>query len=139
MDAKSAKETEVAKGWLHSWSGKYDWTELSGVKAIPESKMSNAESLLERAVFVPLTDTDVAKLTAEPVTASNAIAKPYLLRAVGATNGRLPLQVFSRANGDVWVGGEAISRCTVPIQRRAVIAWLKQSPQDVYVTFATAR
>ena len=101
-----------------------------------ESRMPQAESLLQNTGFRELTEAQAEDFVRAPAPQHG---NPYLLRGVGAVNRKFPLEVFIRQNGDVWVGGEAISRCVVPLERRAVVAWLPQAPHEAYVTFTVGR
>jgi len=63
------------------------------------------------------------------------------MRGVGDGPGKFPLElsVDATGNGDVWVGGGANNPCDVPMERRAVVVWLKNPPSTVYVTFAIGK
>ena len=137
FDTEARKHDDAARGWLHSWDGEYNWNEFSDYRTVPVLKMPQAELLLQTAALVPLTEAQALELSGGQAAAKPG--KPYLLRAVGAFQGSLHLEVCNRANGDIWVGSGAISRCPVPIQRLAIVAWLDQQPKNVYVTFAVAR
>lgn len=69
------------------------------------------------------------------------LPEPYLIRGVGDGREKFPLEVFvdSKGDGDVWVGGGANSPCNVPMERRAVVAWLQKPPKGVYVSFVVGR
>ncbi len=136
---ETQKEDRAAREWLRSWPGKYDWTEFAGWSIVAKSSNSVGESLLHDTSWVRLTEAQSLSLIGQSARPSSARGTPYLLRAVGNLRGELPLAVFVRADGTVWVGGEAISRCSVPLQRRAVVVWLDQPPREVYVTFVVAR
>jgi hypothetical protein len=128
---ETKRKDEAAQKWLHAWSGHYDWKPLPEWRSVPESKMPQAELLLRDAAVVGLTKAQALDLLSESSQASTGLGVPYLLRAVGPIEGRLPLEVLIRHNGDIWVGGEAIGRCRVPIERRAVLAWLDRTPSEV--------
>jgi hypothetical protein len=134
-----AREDSAAQNWLHPWSGPYDWTSTSEWKSVPQSKLAEAEELLGNVPVIGITEAQVSGLLGEPTHFSSEQTIPYLLRAVGPHQGRLPLQSFVRPNGDIWIGGEAISRCAVPKERRAVVAWLPKKPNEVFVTFGVAK
>jgi hypothetical protein len=101
--------------------------------------MSRAASLLRDLSFLPLTEGQATQLTEDSVRPKGMLGKPYLLRGVGPATRKFPQEVYVRANGDIWVGGGANSRCPIPMERRAVIAWLDSPPHEVYVTFVVAK
>lgn len=104
---------------------------------VPE-KLASAEALLADKAFVGITEQQVRDLASEsPPTNQRGV--PYLLRAVGDAGGTFSLEVFVRPNGDVWIGGGANSRCPVAMKRRAIIAWLEKSPNEVYLTFVVGK
>jgi hypothetical protein len=130
-------EDRAAQEWIRDWPGKYDWEKFSSWSDVSQSNNSAAQSLLHEKSWVQVTEAQAAVLTgAGPSSKREA---PFLLRAVGSPETKLPLEVFARADGSVWVGGEAISRCNVPLQRRAIVIWLSHPPREVYVTFDVAR
>lgn len=137
--AADKKTDSAAREWLHPWQGKYDWTEYAAWEEIPQSQVSKAESLLRDQGAEAVTDAQIQDLLGQRGSGRIPSTSPYLLRGVGANNGKLPLHVFVRASGEVWVGGEAISRCDVVRQRRAVVVWLEHPPKQVYVTFVVAK
>lgn len=101
--------------------------------------MSQAELLLRDVAFVQLTEAQALDLIGEPFDESRTHEALYLLRGVNASPTRFRQQVFLRANGDVWVGGGANSRCQVPMEKRAVVVSLDRPPHDVYVTFVVGK
>lgn len=139
--AETATRSEAARAWLRDWPAKYDWTEISNWQNVTDTRMPQAELLLRDKGFLQLTEAQASDLIGSAVSFQKPArgADPYLLRGVGAVNGRFPLMVFIRQNGDVWVGGEAISKCPVPIERRAVVAWLPQPPREAYATFIVGK
>jgi len=60
---------------------------------------------------------------------------PFLVRVVGSVRDGKGFEVKTSSRGELWVGCAALSRRTVPIERRAVVVWLEQAPTHVYVTF----
>lgn len=137
--AAEKRTDSTAREWLHPWQGRYDWTEYAAWEDIPQSGIAKAELLLRDRPAEALTDAQLLGLTGHSAAGNPPSTSPYLVRGVGASNGKLPLHVFFRASGDVWIGGEAISRCEVVRQRRAVVVWLERSPKQVYVTFVVAK
>ena len=103
--------------------------------------MPQAELLLRDKDFVPVTEAQAVDLVGRSavVQQSAKASTAYLLRGVGAVNGKFPLMVFIGQNGDVWVRGEAISSCAVPIERRTVVARLPQPPREAYATFIVGK
>lgn len=139
FDAETANRDELARTWMRPWPGKYDWVEISQWKAVADSRMSKAESLLSGIGFMRLTQAEASDLINETIQPQSVNGALYLLRGVNAVRGRYPQQVFVRSNGEVWVGGEAISGCPVPLGRRPVVAWLDQPPREVYITFSVGK
>jgi len=97
-----------------------------------------AEALVRETPFVPLTDKQVRELLGDSKAPDRVGGSPYLIRAVGDARRLSPLEAYIRQNGDVWVGGGAISRCPVAKEHRAVIVWLQEPPKEVFVTFSVA-
>ena len=129
------KADEAAGAWLTpSWSGRYDWKNFVAWRNVSDSKLPQAEILLRDANSVQVTWPQAQELIGA---ASFPVFKgtPYLLRAVNDAYKRLPLDLSVRPNGEVWVAGGANSKCPVPRQRQAVVAWLDKAPPQVYVTF----
>lgn len=139
FSAEVAREDEAAQNWLHPWSGQYDWKSVPVWRSVPESKMAQAATFLHGTAILALSESQAVDLVGESSMALTAQSSPYLVRAIGPARGPLPLQVFVRPTGDVWVGGEAISRCSVPKERRAVVVWLSKAPGEVFVTFSIAK
>ncbi len=140
VDAETAKRNDAAREWLRDWPGKYDWVEEKlRWRNVAEAKMPQAELLLRETGVVQMTAAQAIDLIDQSVQPAVPRGTPHLLRAVGAVHGKFPLDLFMRPNGDVWVGGEAISRCSVPMQRRAVVAWLDNMPRQAYVTFVVGK
>jgi hypothetical protein len=139
FDVETVKRDKLARAWMHPWPGKYDWVEISQWKAVTDSRMSKAESLLAGTGFLQLTKAQANDLVEEAIQPQSVSGALYLLRGVDAVRGKYPQEVFVRSNGEVWVGGEAISQCPVPMERRAVVAWLEQPPREVYITFSVGK
>ena len=139
FDSDTAKRDKAAHEWLRFWTGTYDWVETSQWRSVSEAKMSQAELLLRDTSSLALTEGQAIDLSGAAFQAAKLHDTPYLLRGINALPVRFPQEVFFRANGDVWVGGEATSQCPVPMQRQAVIAWLDRAPHDVYVTFSVGK
>ena len=107
--------------------------------------MPKAEILLHDRGFVRITTEQARELSDASEFPQSARGEPYLVRALG--DGR-PDQVklrtfrrfavFLRPNGDIWVSSGALSRCRVPMRRRAVVAWLEKAPHEAYATFVVA-
>jgi hypothetical protein len=139
FDSDAAKKDNAAQQWLHRWQETLDWTDFSRWRSVKDSELPRAESLLRDSAFLPLTEAQAIDLTSESTQSKTIIGKPYLLRGVGSADRKFPQEVYVRLNGDVWVGGGANSRCPVPMERRAVIAWLDSPPREVYITFVVAK
>ena len=136
----AAKESdEAAAMWLsRSWSGQYDWTEVQNWKYVNATNMSEAESLLRGTPSTAITQKLARHLIGEE-SLPEWNGTTYLFRAVGDSRSKLPNQLFVRQNGDVWIGGQANSKCPVPRYRRALVAWLNKPPTNIYVTFNVNR
>jgi hypothetical protein len=106
-------------------------------KLVPKAQQSAAEPVLQTASWVHLTEAQAQQLTG---TAGSAVGKtmPYLLRAVGSPVGTSGFEIEVGAHGDVLVTGGALSHHAVPIERRAIVAWLGKPPHAVYVSFSVA-
>ena len=139
FDSQTARTDNAGRQWLHHWQETLDWTDFSRWRDVKSSKTLDAESLLRDSVAVQLTSEQAADLAATSMPPTPTLGTPYLLRGVGAASRKFPKELHIRANGDVWVGGGANSRCPVPMQRQAVVAWLEKPPREVYVTFVVAK
>jgi len=106
-------------------------------KLVPKTEQSAAEPMLQTASWVRLTDAQAQQLTE---TGGSAVGKttPYLLRAIGSPVGTSGFGIEVGINGDVLVYGGALSHHAVPIERRAIVAWLSKPPHEVYVSFGVA-
>ncbi len=101
--------------------------------------MVQAEKLLTGNSFVPVTEAQAAELAVSGSTRADA-GTPYLVRAVVGFDAKSVIQVLTRPDGDVWVGGTAHSYCkSLQMQRSAVIVRLDRRPRDLYVTFSPYR
>jgi hypothetical protein len=139
FDSNTTTEDKAAHEWLHVWQDSAAWQKLTGWREVKDPSLSIARTLLAEKPYIALTEQQVYELTGTSNEHPPGNGFFYLLRALGAVDGKFPLELFTRPNGEVWVGGQAISRCPVPIQRRAVIVWLETPPKQVYVTFLVAR
>jgi len=144
---EEARRDQAARQWIHPWPGHYRWDEIHEWKTVDNSRLNLAEGLLHGATYVHLTEKQVDDLlgqTARPKIEERApyrLPEPYLVRGVGDGREKFPLElsVDSEGNGDLWVGGGANNPCDVPMERRAVVAWLEKPPSSVYVTFVVGR
>jgi hypothetical protein len=139
FDPDTSKEDVAARAWLHMWPDSAAWQQRTGWEEVSELGISKATTLLLDKPFVPLTEQQAGELMRVSSVSQKRAGSFYLLRAVGAAGGKLPLQLFLRGNGEVWVGGEAISRCPVPMRRRPVVIWLETPPSILYVTFLVGK
>jgi hypothetical protein len=138
FDSATTSNNNIAREWLRSWQGDYDWTQITSWSSVAQSKLTTAETELQTKAWASLTSEKARELVGES-SASMDGRTPYLLRAVGDAGGKWPLEVYIRPNGEVWTGGGANSDCAVPMKRRAVVAWLQRPPSQVYVTFVVGR
>ena len=134
----TAPTSPAAKQWFRP-SPPFDGKPLdqSQWKLVPKTEQSAAEPTLETASWVRLTEAQAQQLTE---TGESAVGKttPYLLRAIGSPVGTSGFRIEVAANGDVLVYGGAVSHHAVPIERRAIVAWLSKPPHEVYVSFGVA-
>ena len=138
FDRESATEDRLAGTWIRNWEFRYDWQETKSWTEVDGQRISQAVGLLREKPFIPLTASQVSHL-AKVSTPHAGDSIPYLVRAVGPSGGQFPPEVYIRPGGDVWVAGGAVGRCPIPRRRLAVIAWLGESPHDVYSTFSLAK
>ena len=139
FDPQTKSKDDAASSWIHYWPGQYDWSQTNQWKDVSASKFRSAEVLLTNDRFVLLTDKQVRDLLEDSKGTEAFHGVAYLVRAVGHGLGKFPLDVFTRKNGDIWVAGGGIGRCPLPRQRRAVIVWEVNPPNDAYATFSVAR
>ena len=139
FDSATEKQNNAAQEWIHRWKDSGAWEQIFQWTEIKDSSMAQAETLLREKSFVSLTDSQTAAVVKALPDKISPGRLPFLLRAVGTVDGKFPLELYSRPNGEVWVGGGANSRCPVPMRRRAVVAWLDKPPQEVYVTFVVGK
>ena len=147
LSDEEARRDQAARQWIHPWPGQYRWNEIHEWKTVDNSRLNLADGLLHDAMYVHLTEKQVGDLlgqTARPKIEASPpyrLPEPYLVRGVGDGREKFPLElsVDSKGNGDVWVGGGANGTCGVPMERRAVVAWLEKPPSNVYVTFVVGR
>lgn len=101
---------------------------------VMESRLSRARTLLQTNAVVEVTSEEAHDLTGEFVF-DDSKGRTYLLRAVGDGNDIFPVEPSIRPNGDIWIGGGANSKCSVPMRRRGIVAQLEKAPPNLYVTF----
>jgi hypothetical protein len=135
FDSSTKQENEAARGWVTgSWEGQYDWTRIARWKSVTGSNSSRAQALLQARAVVQVTSAEAQELVGES-SLPDEMAAPYLLRAVGDSQGTIPLELSVRPDGTLWVGWGGNSKCPVPMRRRPVVAWLDKTPGKIYVTF----
>lgn len=138
FDAVTAARHRDATNWLHAWTGPYDWTKKSEWRPVQPSHITQAGVLLETKPYVRLSSSQADDLVSIGDLFHENLT-PYLVRAVEDAENRWPQEVFVRTSGEIWVGAGANSRCPVPMERRPVVVWLNDNPQDVFVTFVVGR
>lgn len=135
FDPFAKQENEKARVWVtEGWRGVYDWKEITLWRSVSESQLSRARTLLQTNSVVQVTIEEARDFTGEFIF-DESKGKTYLLRAVGDANATFPVEPSVRPNGDIWTGGEANSKCPVPMRRRPIVAQLEKVPANVYVTF----
>jgi hypothetical protein len=138
FDSSTKRENEAARPWVtESWRGQYDWKPVERHKSVTTSKSSGAETLLQAKAVLQITASEAQELVGESI--PDGKQTPYLLRGVGDANETFPLELAVRPDGTVWIGGGANSKCSVPMKRRPVVAWLDRMPEKAYVTFYVNR
>jgi hypothetical protein len=138
----TAEKSRLADDWIHLTAldtvGNY--LDNSRLRHVLDSKEPVAESLLEAAAFIALTENQASELAGEFSFPAATKAKPFLIRAVGPNSGTAGVfEIYTRENGDVSVRGVALSDHDVPIERRPLVAWLDQPPHELYVSFSVAK
>jgi hypothetical protein len=141
FNAEEVRRDRAARQWLHAWTEKYTWNQIFDWKVVDNSRFSSTEGLLRDSAFVQLSRKQVSVLLGEDFQAKTAGSSPYLLRGVGDGREKFPLELYVSTRGDagVWVGGGANNPCDVPMERRAVVAWLEKPRSAVFVTFVVGR
>src|SRR5215510_7732126 len=107
-------------------------------KLVLKPQQPVAERMLLTVAWVRLTGTQAGELTGGPHGDAAGDTVPYLLRAVGSPVGTSGFHVEVRPDGDVLVEGGARNHYALPIERRAIVAWLNHPPREVYVSFSVA-
>jgi len=138
LDSERANEDRLAGQWIRNWEFRYDWQQIRTWSEVDEQNTSRAVDLLREKPFMEISKIQAAQFSRGAVPPSGD-SVPFLMRAVGPSDGQFPLDVYTRTGGDVWVAGGAIGRCPIARRRRAVIAWLAASPRNIYNTFSAAR
>jgi hypothetical protein len=139
FDSNTLKQNSAAEEWIHRWRDPAAWQQVFDWTEVKDASIPRAEVLLRDKSFVELTESEAVELSKMSMTKVAAGGTPYLLRAVGTVDGKFPLELYVRPNGDVWVGGGANSRCGVPMRRRAVVARLENAPRELYITFVVGK
>jgi len=97
-----------------------------------------AESMLQSAPFVPLTEKQAIELAGDFSSSDSAKFKPFLIRAVGFRVGTSGFEIHVQKNGDVTVIGGALSHHNLVPERRAIVVWLDQPPHELYLWSSVA-
>lgn len=138
FDSATKQENEAARVWVTgSWRGQYDWKPIERHKSVIASRSSRAEDLLRATAVVRITAAEAQELVGESI--PDGKQAPYLLRGVGDANETFPLELAVRPDGSVWIGGGVNNKCSVPMRRQPIVAWLDKTPEKVYVTFYVNR
>jgi hypothetical protein len=133
----NAANGRSASAWIRYLPPKVDWSVWprplgrTHWEPVPSAQQLQAESLLQATACVPLSAEQLATF----LPGKKSCGIPFLVRAVSATWNTDRFEIQMSDNGDLWVGGDALSRRTVPIERRAIVVWLNRVPKEVYVTF----
>jgi hypothetical protein len=135
-DVNASKERS-GNEWMHYLPNQTDWAiwqeplDRSQWELVPPTNELEAEMLLRTTAAVALSDDQVTRL----VSGKHAKGLPFLVWAIGSTWNDGGFELHTSSQGELWVGGSALSHRTVPIQRRAIVVWLEQTSSRVYVTF----
>ncbi|HLK06139.1 MAG TPA: hypothetical protein VKT53_17010 [Candidatus Acidoferrum sp.] len=140
FDPATQSEDALARAWIHDWTGKTDWIEITAWQSVSSAGMPEAEELLHDSAVVQLSEERALNFVGHPnLNLRESSGTTFLLRAVGDSENRWPLEVFVDPKEEIWIGGGANSRCPVPMRRRAVVARLVRQPARVYVTFVVGK
>jgi hypothetical protein len=126
-----------ASEWIRYLPPNVDWSvwhrplDRAQWDPVPSTRQLQAESLLRATACVHLSEEQLATL----LLGKKSAGLPFLVRAISATWNTDRFEIKMSDSGDLWVGGDALSRRTVPIERRALVVWLNREPREVYVTF----
>jgi len=115
-----------------------DILDKSRWRPVSDFKEPMAESLLEKALFIRLTQAQTVELAGEFSLPEMGTLKPFLIRAVGSHIGTAGFEIRVGKNGDVMVAGGALSHHDVPPERRTIVVWLDQPPHNLYISFGVA-
>ncbi len=133
----NAANGRSANDWIRNLPPKVDWSvwpqplDRTRWEPVPSAQQLHAESLLRATACARLTEKQLAMF----LPSKKSDGMPFLVRAISATWNTDRFEITMSNNGDLWVGGAALSRRNVPIERRAVVVWLNRAPKEVYVTF----
>jgi hypothetical protein len=132
----SEEKSRLANEWMHMPPDSRDWGNLldrSRWHTVLDSKESVAETMLETASSVLLTEKEAFELAGPFARSTSTSAKPFLLRAVGPG-----FHIYTRKDGNVSVMGGGLFHRRVTPERRPIVAWLDHQPRDVFVSFSAA-
>ena len=138
----TVKDVNVANGrsaneWIRYLPPSVDWSfwpralDRTRWDPVPSAQQLQAESLLQATACVPLSEERLAML----LPGKKSAGMPFLVRAISAAWNTDRFEITMSDYGDLWVGEAALSRRTVPSERRAIVVWLNRAPKEVYVTF----
>jgi hypothetical protein len=132
FDSPTKQENQAARAWVtESWRGQYDWTRIARWRPVSESRILQADTLLQSVAVIRIRAEEVRELVGESNLAQGE-ENPYLLRAVADASEVFPLELDVRPDGTVWAGGGANSKCPVGMRRRPVVVWLNSSKDFAY-------
>ena len=142
VDSVTAEKTREAREWIRFWpEHSIDWgptLDDSRWHIVLDARESFAETMLQTASAVPLTERQAFELVGEFSLRVRTNAKPFLIRAVGSHVETAGFDLHTKSNGDVTVIGMALSHHDIPPERRPIIAWLDQPPHELYLWFSVA-
>jgi hypothetical protein len=142
VDPVTAQKTREAREWIRFWpEHSIDWgdsLDYSRWRTVLDAKESSAETMLQAASAVPLTEKQAFELAGEFSLRVRTNAKPFLIRAVGSHVGTAGFEIHTKNNGDVTVIGMALSHHDIPPERRPIVVWLDQPPHELYLWFSVA-
>jgi hypothetical protein len=138
-----AERSRAANEWIreppaNSKAGSANTLDNSRWRIVLDSKEPSAESMLQTAPFLSLTQSQAFELAGKFSLQATKTAKPFLIRAVGSHMETSGFEIYAEKNGDVTVIGGALSHHDVPPERRPIVVWLDQPPRRLYIAFDVA-
>jgi hypothetical protein len=129
----------IADAWYRAPPPDFAWEDrriYSGIYEVPETRLGQAEHMLETQAVVELQSGDVREFSGREVLPPPGF-KPYLIRAVDlGRRGQYSIALSGNAAVVVYETGFAAPSA---MQKRPLVAFLPEKPSKVYVTLSTLR